>query len=73
MTELKLGVYRHFKGGEYRVTATAKHSETLEDLVVYEPLYDNSIAKVWVRPLDNFLGEKEVDGQKVKRFTFLRE
>ena len=41
MEKLKIGKYRHFKGGEYNVLGTAKHSETLEDFVVYEALYNN--------------------------------
>ncbi len=47
------GLYRHYKGGDYRVIGTARHSETEEPLVVYRCLYDND--SLWVRPLAMFL------------------
>lgn len=49
--------YRHFKGGEYKVLAIAKHSETEEDLVVYKALY--APYQTWVRPIEMF--EEEVN------------
>ncbi len=69
---IKPGIYKHYKGKEYKVIGVAKHSETLEDLVLYEPMYE-SISKYWVRPLAMFLEEVEVDGKKVTRFTFIKE
>jgi hypothetical protein len=51
--ELKIGLYRHFKGSLYQVTSLARHSETEEWMVVYHPLH--SPDNVWVRPLDMFL------------------
>lgn len=72
----KPGVYKHFKGGMYLALILAKDSETLEDVVVYIPLYDNpeSNTKAWIRPLNDFMGYKEFeDGTKVKRFEFIRE
>jgi len=49
------GVYRHFKtGNTYRVVALGKHSETLEDMVVYEAQYENPISSIWVRPQGMF-------------------
>jgi hypothetical protein len=69
---MKLGKYRHSKTGKlYNVLGVAKHSETLEDLVVYECLYDNPRSKLWVRPQKMFLEEVEIDGKKVPRFTFI--
>lgn len=71
--EIKPGIYKHFKGGMYRVIGVAKHSETLEDLVIYEALYDNPKSKFWVRPLENFLGEVELEGKKISRFEYVGE
>jgi hypothetical protein len=71
---MKLGTYQHTKSGKlYKVLGIAKHSETLEDLVVYETLYDNPRSKLWVRPKAMFLEEIELNGQKVPRFTFIEE
>jgi hypothetical protein len=71
--DLKPGIYEHYKGKKYRVIGVAKHSETLEDMVVYEALYDNDVSKLWIRPLQMFLEEVEVDAKKVPRFTYLKE
>lgn len=60
------GRYRHYKGGEYEVLAVARHSETLEALVVYRPLYNDS--GWWVRPFAMFTGSLEVDGVQRPRF-----
>lgn len=62
------GVYRHYKGGLYEVTGVARHSETLEPLVVYRPLYNDS--GLWVRPHAMFTGSVTVDGQSVPRFAW---
>ncbi len=58
--------YRHFKGKEYLVLHIAKHSETLEELVVYQPLYGEM--GIWVRPLSMFVEQVEVNGHWVQRF-----
>ena len=68
---LRPGRYRHFKGGEYEVLGVAKHSEGLEDMVVYRPLYNDS--GLWVRPLSMFTETVERSGTKQARFTFLDE
>lgn len=68
---LKVGKYKHYKGKEYEVVGIAKHSETLEDLVVYKALYKNELSELWVRPLELFVGDVEVDGKKVPRFEFV--
>ncbi len=70
---LKLGIYRHYKGKDYRVIGIAKHSETLEDMAVYESLYNNKVSRLWVRPAKMFMEEVEVEGKKVSRFVWLRE
>ncbi len=66
---LKLGKYRHYKGKEYEVIGVAKHSETLEELVVYRALYDEG--QLWVRPLKMFTEEVEKDGKKILRFEYI--
>ena len=69
MENIKLGIYRHFKGKEYEVIATAKHSETLEPMVVYKALYGDG--EIWVRPAFMWNEEVEKDGKKYKRFEFI--
>ncbi|WP_041721059.1 DUF1653 domain-containing protein [Alkaliphilus metalliredigens] len=61
-----LGRYRHFKGNEYEVIALAKHSETLEDVVVYRALYGEK--GIWVRPVDMWQEELTREGKTFKRF-----
>jgi hypothetical protein len=69
---MKLGKYKHTKSGNlYRVIGVAKHSETLEDLVVYECLYDNPRSKLWVRPKKMFLEEVVINGKKASRFQYV--
>ena len=66
---LQLGKYKHYKGKMYEVIGVAKHSETLEELVVYRALYGKN--ELWARTLKMFLEEVEVDEKKVKRFEFI--
>ena len=68
---MKLGIYKHFKGNLYEVVAVAKHSETLEDMVVYKALYGDG--DVWVRPLSIWDDVVERDGNKFKRFELIEE
>lgn len=67
LPEACLGRYRHYKGGEYEVVGVARHSETLEPMVVYRPLYNET--GLWVRPYEMFFGQIEVDGQLQLRFA----
>lgn len=71
MTNFPIGVYQHFKGAKYLVIGIAKHSENLEDMVVYINLYDNEKSNMWVRPLSMFTELMNVDGKKIPRFKFL--
>lgn len=75
MIDLKLGKYRHFKGSEYEVIAVARDCEDPEKkVVVYRALYaseDFDFGQVWTRSLEDFIGFKEVDGKKVKRFEHI--
>ena len=63
------GRYRHYKGGEYLVMGVARHSETEELLVVYQPQYGER--EWWVRPLTMFTEQVDVDGSLVPRFEFV--
>ncbi len=72
--DIKLGIYKHAKTGNlYKVTGIAKHSETLEDMVVYEALYDNPKSKLWVRPAAMFTEAVDIGGVKQPRFIFISE
>ncbi len=68
--KIVLGKYKHYKGNMYEVIGVAKHSETLEEMVVYKALYGAN--ELWVRPLKMFLEEAEVDGKKVPRFEHIK-
>lgn len=67
LPETPPGRYRHYKGQEYEVYDVVRHSETLEPLVLYRPLYGER--KLWVRPHAMFFGTLEVDGREVRRFV----
>ena len=71
MDEIKAGRYRHFKGSEYEVLYLAKHSETLEPMVVYRALYGER--GVWVRPALMWNETVERDGKTYRRFTYVGE
>lgn len=68
--DVKPGLYRHFKGGDYEVIGIALHSETLEVMVIYKALYGQGLT--WVRPRAMFLETVMHNGQKVPRFTFIK-
>jgi hypothetical protein len=65
------GRYRHYKGGEYEVIGVARHSETLELMVIYRPLYNDS--GLWVRPHAMFFEEIEFEGRVQPRFAAVEE
>ena len=67
--DIKPGRYRHFKGNEYRVLYLARHSETLEPMVVYQALYGEH--GIWVRPASMWNETVERGGQRLRRFTYL--
>lgn len=71
MEKIKLGKYKHFKGNMYEVTAIAKHSETMEEMVVYKALYGDG--DYWVRPLSMWNETVLRDGKEFKRFTYIGE
>ncbi len=71
--KIKPGKYKHYKGKHYQVIGIARHSETLEELVVYKALYQTEGDNLWVRPLTMFIEEVEVDGIKLPRFQYIGE
>ena len=66
---IKPGRYRHFKGKEYEVIGIAKHSESLEEMVVYRQLYGEH--GLWVRPASMWEETVERDGKTYQRFTYI--
>ena len=71
MNKIKLGKYRHFKGGEYEVLGIAKHSETQEEMVIYRALYGER--EIWVRPASMWNEQIQKDGKTFSRFTYIGE
>ena len=72
--KVKSGKYKHYKGKFYKVLGVAHHSETLEELVVYQALYDSEEFgnnSLWVRPLEMFKENITLDGKEVPRFEFV--
>lgn len=67
--KIKLGKYEHYKGKQYEVIGVAKHSETLEELVVYRALYGEH--GLWVRPSKMFSEMVKIEGKKMPRFRFI--
>lgn len=60
------GIYEHYKGNRYEVIGVARHSETLEDMVVYRALYGDH--GLWIRPVGMFAENVMVDGESIPRF-----
>lgn len=71
MNPIPLGLYRHYKGNQYEVIGFAKHSETMEDMVIYKALYGEG--GTWVRPLSMWGNLVDVDGKTAKRFEYIGE
>ena len=71
MTELKPGIYQHFKGHRYQLLYVARHSETLEDMVVYRALYGEG--GVWVRPASMWNEHVDKNGYSGPRFAWVGE
>jgi hypothetical protein len=71
---IKAGKYQHYKGNFYQVLGMARHSETLEDMVIYQSLYNSpefGDHPVWVRPAKMFFEIVDKNGEKVARFAYI--
>ncbi|MBI4038027.1 DUF1653 domain-containing protein [Candidatus Daviesbacteria bacterium] len=75
MSKVKKGKYQHYKGNFYEVIGEARHSETLEELIVYRALYKSEYGKnaLWVRPKRMFLERVVLEGKKTPRFKYIEE
>jgi hypothetical protein len=74
MDGIQLGIYEHYKGKQYEVLGIGRHSETLEELVLYKALYksqDFGKDSLWLRPKSMFFEDVMIDGKQVARFKFL--
>ena len=69
MNPIPLGIFRHYKGNLYEAAGFARHSKTLEDMVIYKALYGERAT--WVRPLSMWENLIEVNGKTVKRFEYV--
>lgn len=67
---MQKGIYEHYKGNKYELLYIAKHSETLEQMVVYKALYGEG--EIWVRPLSMWNEQVEADGKPVPRFRLIK-
>ena len=74
MKQAKKGIYRHYKGKLYELIDIVRHSETLEELVLYKPLYASKEFpdQMWVRPKEMFFETIEHKGKKISRFKFIK-
>ena len=75
MSIVKNGIYLHYKNKKYKVIDLVRHSETTEEMVLYQPLYENEDFpnQMWVRPLSMFEEKVVVNGKKVPRFKLLKK
>lgn len=62
------GLYKHYKGKIYEVIGVARHSETLEELVVYKATYQPEGQNLWLRPLSMFMETVHINGTDIRRF-----
>jgi len=74
--ELKLGIYKHYKGNFYKVIGVGRHSETLEEYVIYSALYESKVfgeGALWIRPKKMFTEDVFVNEKVTPRFEYIGE
>lgn len=70
MNDIKLGYYKHYKGNIYKVLRLGLHTETMEEMVVYQDVSNSE--KIWIRPASMWNETVEVNGETVKRFEEIK-
>lgn len=71
---MKKGIYKHSKSGDLvKVLGVVKHSETLQDLVLYDHMGTNKLSDLWVRPKEMFEEMVTIEGKQMPRFQFISE
>ena len=68
---IKPGIYKHYKGNRYEVIGIGRHTETLEDFVLYRALYGDY--DLWIRPLSMFCETVLIENVSMPRFTYMQE
>ena len=63
-------IWKHYKGNDYKIIILGRHSETAEDMVVYEQMHSG---KIYIRPMNLFFNDVEYEGETVPRFTFISD
>ena len=74
--EINLGIYRHYKGGEYEVVAVGRLEATLEEVVIYKSLYEVKefpAGTIWVRPTKSFIETIDINGKTIPRFAYVEK
>lgn len=71
INDIQIGLYQHYKGPLYKVLGVVHHSETLEELVLYECQHEHELGKIWVRPITMFLENVVIDGLEKPRFKYV--
>ena len=74
MDSIKPGRYRHYNSKDYQVIGIGRHSETLEEMVVYQALYDSKEfgdQALWVRPKELFLKPTIIEGKETEHFKYI--
>ena len=66
---IRPGIYRHYKNKKYKVLFTATHTETKEELVIYQAMYGENL--MWARPVSMFVETIEIDGRKIPRYELI--